>query len=92
MNKRELVQQVAGRAGLSSGQAAGAVDAALVAIEVELAAGGEVAITGFGRFSVAERAARQARNPRTGEPIEVPSGRAPRFSPGRQLKRAVDTA
>jgi len=92
MNKRELVQQVAGRAGLSSGQAGGAVEAALAAIESELAAGGEVAITGFGRFSVAERAARQARNPRTGEPIEVPSGRAPRFSPGSQLKRAVDTA
>jgi DNA-binding protein HU-beta len=92
MNKRELVQQVAGRAGLSSGQAAGAVEAALAAIESELAAGGEVAITGFGRFSVAERAARQARNPRTGEPIEVPSGRAPRFSPGSQLKRAVAAA
>jgi DNA-binding protein HU-beta len=46
-------------------------------------------ITGFGRFSVAERAARQARNPRTGEPIDIPAGRAPRFSPGTQLKRAV---
>ena len=92
MNKRELVQQVAGRADLSSGQAAGAVEAALAAIESELAAGGEVAITGFGRFSVAERAARQARNPRTGEPIEVPPGRAPRFSPGNQLKRAVAAA
>jgi DNA-binding protein HU-beta len=61
----------------------------LAAIESELAAGGEVAITGFGRFSVAQRAARQARNPRTGEPIEIPAGRAPRFSPGSQLKRAV---
>src|SRR4051812_42452261 len=76
MNKSALVEQVADRAGLSRGQAAGAVDAALAAIEAELAGGGDVTITGFGRFSVTERAARQARNPRTGEPIDVPAGRA----------------
>jgi len=87
MNKNELVEQVAGRAGLSRGQAAGAVEAALAAIEAELAADGDVAITGFGRFSVTERAARQARNPRTGEPIDVPAGPAPRFAAGSQLKR-----
>jgi DNA-binding protein HU-beta len=92
MNKSELVEQVADRAGLARGQAAGAVDAALAAIEAELAGGGEVMITGFGRFSVTERAARQARNPRTGEPIDVPAGRAPRFSPGTRLKRAVAQA
>ena len=92
MNKSELVEQVAGRAGLSHGQAAGAVEATLAAIEAELATGGEVAITGFGRFSVAARGARQARNPRTGEPIEIPAGRAPRFSAGSQLKRAVAAA
>jgi len=92
MNKSELVEQVAGRAGLSHGQAAGAVEATLAAIESELATGGEVAITGFGRFSVAARGARQARNPRTGEPIEIPAGRAPRFSAGSQLNRAVAAA
>ena len=92
MNKSELVEQVAGRAGLSHGQAAGAVEATLAAIEAELATGGEVAITGFGRFSVAACSARQARNPRTGEPIEIPAGRAPRFSAGSQLKRAVAAA
>ena len=67
-------------------------EATLAAIEAELATGGEVAITGFGRFSVAARGARQARNPRTGEPIEIPAGRAPRFSAGSQLKRAVAAA
>jgi DNA-binding protein HU-beta len=92
MNKSELVEQVADRAALSRGQAAGAVDAALAAIEAELAGGRDVTITGFGRFSVSERAARQARNPRTGEPIDVPAGRAARFSPGSQLKRAVADA
>ncbi|HEX5924794.1 MAG TPA: HU family DNA-binding protein [Baekduia sp.] len=58
MNKSELVEHVVGRAGLSHGQAAGGVEATLAAIEAELATGGEVAITGFGRFSVA--AARRA--------------------------------
>ena len=92
MNERELVEQVADRAGLSRDQAAGAVEAALAAIESELAVGGEVSITGFGRFSIAQRAARQVRNPRTGEPIDVPAGRARRFAPGSQLKSAVARA
>jgi DNA-binding protein HU-beta len=48
-----------------------------------------VSITGFGKFSVAERGPRQARNPQTGEPIEVPAGRAPRFAAGAKLKQAV---
>jgi DNA-binding protein HU-beta len=89
VNKNELVDQVADRAGLGRGDAAGALEAALAAIESELAAGGEVTITGFGKFSVSERGARQARNPRTGEPIQVPAGRAPRFSAGAKLKQAV---
>ena len=59
------------------------VEAALAAIESELAVGGEVSITGFGRFSTAQR---------TGEPIDVPAGRAPRFAPGSQLKGAVARA
>ena len=89
MNKSELVDRVADGAGLGRGDAAGAVEAALGAIERELAAGGEVSITGFGRFSVAERGPRRARNPRTGAPIEVPAGRAPRFSAGAKLKQAI---
>jgi DNA-binding protein HU-beta len=87
VNKGELVERVADRAGLGRGDAAGAVEAALEAIERELAAGGEVAITGFGKFSVAERGPRQARNPQTGAPIELPAGRAP--SAGAKLKQAV---
>jgi nucleoid DNA-binding protein len=89
VNKNELVDQVAERAGLRRGDAAGAVEAALAAIEQELAAGGEVSITGFGKFSVTQRGPRQARNPRTGEAIDVPAGRAPRFSAGAKLKHAV---
>jgi DNA-binding protein HU-beta len=86
VNKGELVEQVADRAGLGRGDAAGAVEAALEAIERELAA---VSITGFGKFSVAERGPRQARNPQTGAQIEVPAGRAPRFSASAKLKQAV---
>lgn len=89
MNKNELVERVADRAGLTRDQATGAVDAALDAVERELAAGGEVTITGFGRFSVTARGARQARNPRTGAPIDVPAGRTARFAAGTRLKRAV---
>ncbi|HEX5925373.1 MAG TPA: HU family DNA-binding protein [Baekduia sp.] len=89
MNKNELADQVAERAGLARADAAGAIEAALAAIEQELAAGGEVAITGFGKFSVGERGARQGRHPQTGEPIDVPAGRAPRFSAGAKLKQAV---
>jgi DNA-binding protein HU-beta len=89
VNKSELVERVADRAGLGRTDAAGALEAALEAIERELAAGGEVSITGFGKFSVAQRGPRQARNPQTGEPIAVPAGRAARFSPGAKLKQAL---
>ena len=90
MSKNELVDQVAERAGPARGDAAGAIEAAaLAAIERELAAGGEVAITGFGKFSVSDRGARHGRHPQTGEPIDVPAGRAPRFSAGAKLKQAV---
>ena len=75
--------------GLGAAMPPGAVEAALAAIERELVAGGEVSITGFGRFSVAERGARRARHPRTGAPIEVPAGRAPRFSAAARLKQAL---
>jgi DNA-binding protein HU-beta len=64
-------------------------EAALEAIVAELAAGGEVSITGFGRFSVAERGPRRARNPQAGAPIELPAGRAPRLAAGAKLRQAV---
>ena len=61
----------------------------LESIEAELASGGEVAITGFGRFSVAERSARQGVNPATGERISIPATTAPKFTAGAKLKSAV---
>lgn len=89
MTKSEFVDQVAAQAGLERKQAADAVDAALVVIERTLAAGGDVTLTGFGKFHVAQRGARPGVNPRTGEAIQIAATSIPRFSAGSSLKKAV---
>jgi DNA-binding protein HU-beta len=89
MNKTELAGQIAERAGVSAAEAGRVLDATLQSIESALASGDEVTITGFGKFSVAERAARQGVNPATGEPMAIAASRAPRFSAGARLKDAV---
>jgi DNA-binding protein HU-beta len=89
VNKSELVEQIAQRSGLSKDQAGEALGATISAIEESLAAGEEIAITGFGKFSVAHRNARQGVNPSTGERIHIAASKAPRFSPGAKLKDAV---
>ena len=89
MNKNELVEQIAQRSGLSKSQAGEALSATIATIEEGLAAGQEIAITGFGKFSVAHRDARQGVNPATGERIQIAATKAPRFSAGAQLKEAV---
>ena len=89
MNKTELVEQIAQKAELSRRDAEQAVDAALKTIEEQLARGGEITLTGFGKFHVAERGARQGRNPQTGAPIQIAASRVPRFSAGSKLKESV---
>ncbi len=89
MNKTELVSTVAKDTGLSRVDAGRALDATIAAIEKTLKAGGEVSITGFGKFSVANRAARRGVNPATGERIRIKASRAPKFSAGATLKDAV---
>lgn len=89
MTKAEVVDQVAAEADLSKNDAGEAVDAVLKVIEDALARGGEVNFTGFGKFTVAERGARQGVNPQTGERIEISASRVPRFSAGSQLKKTV---
>ncbi|MEA2305631.1 MAG: DNA-binding protein HU-beta [Solirubrobacteraceae bacterium] len=89
MTKSEFVEHVASRTGLARKEAGDAVDAALRVIEEALAEGGEVTLTGFGKFHVAERGARQGVNPRTGEAIEIGATRIPRFTSGSTLKKAV---
>jgi DNA-binding protein HU-beta len=89
MNKTELTEQIAQRSGVSGAEAGRVLEATLQSIETALAGGEEVTITGFGKFSVAERAARQGVNPATGEPMAIAASRAPRFSAGAKLKQAV---
>jgi len=89
MKKTELINHVAETASLSKADAGAAVDAVLSGVTGALAAGDSVSLVGFGTFSVTERAARTARNPRTGEPIEVAASKAPKFKAGKGLKDAV---
>ena len=89
MTKSEFVDQVASRAGLSRKDAASAVDAALDTIQDALERGSEVTFSGFGKFHVAERGARQGMNPATGEKMQIAATRVPRFSAGSALKKAI---
>ena len=89
MTKQEFVTAVASRSGLSSRDAQKAVDAFLDTITETLRTGGDVNFTGFGKFSAADRAARQGVNPRTGERVQIAATRVPKFSSGSQLKAAV---
>ena len=66
------------------------IHATLEAIRDELAAGGEVNLIGFGKFSVKDRAARTGRNPRTNEPMDIPAFKLPTFTAGRTFKEAVN--
>ena len=92
MTKQEFVDALASRAGLSNRDAAKAVDAFLETITDTLRSGGEVAFTGFGKFSTQHRAARQGVNPRNpSEKVQIPAATVPRFSAGSQLKQAVKT-
>ena len=87
--KSEFVDKVASESGLSKKDAGAAVDAVITTIESELRSGGEVAFTGFGKFHVAQRGAREGRNPRTGETMTIAASRVPRFTAGSGLKKAV---
>ena len=89
MTKSEFVDQVAAESGLSKGDAGSAVDAVLDTIQSTLQRGGEISSTGFGKFTVADRGARQGVNPQTGERIQIAASRVPRFSAGSALKKAV---
>lgn len=89
MNKAELIANVASEANLSKSQASDAVDAMINSISGALGTGDEVKIAGFGTFAVANRAASQGRNPKTGAPITIPATKLPKFKAGKALKDAV---
>jgi DNA-binding protein HU-beta len=89
MNKTQLIDAMAADSGLSKADSSRAVESLIGAVTKSLKKGDEVSITGFGKFSVVKRAARQGVNPRTGEKVKIKASKAPKFSPGASLKQAV---
>ena len=90
MNKAQMIEHIAERAQLTRQQAARALEAMLEGVTQTLARGGEVTLVGFGTFAVEQRAPRKGRNPKTGEPVDIPAAKMPRFRPGKGLREAVN--
>lgn len=86
MNGTELINDVAGRADVTKGTAGKCIDAVFEAIGAALARGEEVRVAGFGAFTVKTREAREGRNPRTGEKIQLAAGRSANFKPLKGLR------
>ena len=89
MNKTDLVNEVAAKAQINKGTAKAALDAVLESIEQALANDDKVQLIGFGTFEVRERAAKQGRNPKTGEAMTIAASKVPAFKAGKALKDAV---
>src|SRR5690242_731915 len=89
MNRSELVRAVAERAGSEEATARRHVDAVFEAVMASVAAGERVTVTGFGTFDRFSRPARSARNPRTGQPVDVPAAEVPRFRSGQTFRGRV---
>ena len=90
MNKDDLISKVASSIGISKSEAAKSVDAVFSSITNSLKEGNEVRLVGFGTFLITNRAATTGRNPRTGESIEIPAKKVPKFRAGKALKETVN--
>ena len=90
MNKTELVAAMADQAGLSKKDAEAAVKAFTDVVAEALKAGDKIQLVGFGTFEVSERAAREGRNPRTGETMTIEASKTPKFKAGKALKDLVN--
>ncbi len=89
MNKTELIERIAQEAGVPTGEAQRHLGAFEQVVTEALKGGDEVRITGFGKFSVRERKAREGRNPQTGEKMKIAASKVPAFSAGNALKEAI---
>lgn len=89
MNKNDLVSSVASACGITKAEAERTIEATFDSITSSLQSGEEVRLIGFGTFVVAQRPATEGRNPRTGQKIQIPTTKVPKFRPGKQLKEAV---
>ena len=90
MNKSELIDAIAASADISKADAGRALDATLEAVTGALKKGDSVSLVGFGTFAVKERAAREGRNPQTGQTIQIAAAKVPGFNAGKALKDAVN--
>lgn len=89
MTKAELIDKIASGAGLNKTDASKALDSTLNSIKAALKKGQKVTLVGFGTFSTKKRKARKGRNPRTGQVINIPAAKVPKFTSGKALKDAV---
>ena len=92
MNKTELIEHIAKHADISKAAATRALESTLGAVKTTLKKGGSVSLVGFGSFAVAKRAARQGRNPKTGDLVDVAAKRIPFFRAGKDLRVEVNGA
>ncbi|MDE7016431.1 MAG: HU family DNA-binding protein [Lachnospiraceae bacterium] len=90
MNKTELVAAMADQSGLSKKDSEKALKAFTDVVADELKKGGKVQLVGFGTFEVAERAAREGRNPQTGAVMKIAASKAPKFKAGKALKDSIN--
>ena len=90
MNKTELIAAVAEKAGLTKKDVEKTITATLETVKEVVAKGDKVQVVGFGTFEVSERAAREGRNPRTGETMVIEASKTPKFKAGKALKDLVN--
>jgi DNA-binding protein HU-beta len=90
VNKNDLVAHIVESTGVGKGETNKVVDGVFQAIQSALSKGEEVRVVGFGTFTVAQREASTGRNPRTGETINIPASKMPKFKPGKALKDALN--
>ena len=90
MNKTELIDAMATKTGLTKKNAEVALNAFIETVSEELVKGEKVSLVGFGTFEVSERAAREGRNPQTGETMKIAASKAPKFKAGKGLKDQVN--
>ena len=90
MNKTELVAAMADQTGLTKKDVEAVLKAFTDVVSGELKKGGKVQLVGFGTFEVSERAAREGRNPQSGEPMKIAASKAPKFKAGKALKEMVN--
>jgi DNA-binding protein HU-beta len=92
MNKAELIEQIAADATLTKVQAGEVIDSLTSSIVSTLKKGDKVTLVGFGTFSVSERAARNGRNPQTGEVIKIKASKVPKFKSGKEFSESINSA